>query len=109
MVGEKAAGGTAKPSPTSRPRGGRGGDRAPTSYSNKSRGFRGGGNVPARAVSHSETRSYTIADSDGDESDLDESTAYETTVEENSTNINVVRITRTQARLSTTSGHTNLW
>ena len=58
-------------------------------------------------MSNSETRSYTIADSDGDESDLDESTAYETTVEENSTNINIVRITRTQARLSTsTSGRT---
>ena len=103
--GEKAAGNATKQSPAPRPRGGRGGRRGPTSYSNKSRGFRGGGHVPARAV-QSETQSYTVTDS-GDESDLDESTAYETTVEENSSNINVVRITRTQARLSTaTSGRT---
>ena len=105
--GEKEAGHSPKQNPTPRPRGGgRGGRRGPTNYSNKSRGFRGGGNVPARAVAQSETHPYTVTDS-GDDSDLDESTAYETTVEENSSNINVVRITRTQARLSTaTSGHT---
>lgn len=109
--GEKESGGSPRPNLPPRPRGGaRGGRRGPTSYSNKSRGFRGGGHVPARTVNaHSDTqsyKSYTITDS-GDESDLDDSTTYETTVEEHSSNINVIRITRSRARLSTaTSGCT---